>query len=83
MWDNLTVDAYPISYIPYISNCYPGYGSNVGISSACNDGRCKFADNPKPVTLYGLMDEVEGTSCEYQLVCDYGLDITFLNRDLR
>ncbi|CAG9332327.1 unnamed protein product [Blepharisma stoltei] len=83
IWDNLTVSSYPTSYIPYVTDCYPRYGSTLSIVNLINDQMCTKVANPVPVDLYGFFTEVVGDSCSYKLSCDYGLDLSNLNRQAR
>ena len=72
-----------MSYLPYISDCNPVFGSFLPINALFLSESCELESDPKSVELFGAFDDVKGDKCSFKLLCDYNLDINFMKRPLR
>ena len=72
-----------LSYIPYIAECYPGYGSMIPLNVLLHDSRCKIEANPNPIGYLSFFGNVKGNTCNFAMACMYDLDLSSLNRAKR
>lgn len=82
IWGNRSVPLV-LTYIPYISECSPGYGSYIPINVLFNDLRCTIEKNPTVMEYLSMFNVVNASSCEITMSCLYDLVLTSINREKR
>ena len=69
-----------LSYLPYISDYYPGYGSMIPINALITDSRCKIVTDSSVFGYIPYNIFAKGTECDIQMQCNYDIDLTAVNR---
>lgn len=76
IWQEIpTFQWYSLPYLPFISDCSPGYGSYLPINDLMSDSRCNLISTATPIDPYNFAQAVRADTCSISLLCDYGLNL--------
>jgi hypothetical protein len=79
IWEEIPdFEWYALPYLPFISDCSPGYGSYLPINDLITDSRCDLVSSPVPIDPYNFAQAVQADTCSLPLYCDYGLNLAVI-----
>lgn len=83
IWSGNDLKTKVLTYIPYITNCFPMFGAYIPINVLINSSECSDPNTKVYTSPLEFYKKPQNKHCMLNLTCDYSLDISNTKRSMR